>query len=68
MPALFGALQQLRVGLDVEIVGDDDVRLFRDQGRDGLRADVGAQMRIANFEFHPEVVGLLFQGRMPILR
>ena len=40
---LFGALQQLCVGLNVKIVSDEDIRLLRYQGRDGLRAGVGAR-------------------------
>ena len=65
---VFGALQQLRIRLDIEIMGDDDVRLFRYQRGDGLRADVGAEMRVADLEFHPEAIGLLLQRRQPIPR
>ena len=64
---VFGALQQFRIRLDIEIMSDDDVRLFRYQRRDGLRADVGAEMRVADLEFHPEAIGLLFQRRSPSL-
>ena len=62
---LFGALQQLRVGLDVGIVNDENVRLFRDERGDRLRAGVRAEMRIADFELHAEPIGLFLHDRRP---
>jgi hypothetical protein len=64
---LLGALQQARVRLNVGVVNDNDVRLFRDQRGQGLRAGVSAEMRVANLELHPEFISLLFQDRRPSL-
>jgi hypothetical protein len=51
---LLRLFQKPRVGLDIGVVNDDGVGLFLDQRRDRLRAGVGAPVRIANLDRHPE--------------
>ena len=67
MPASSARFSSLRVGLDVGIVDDEHVRLLGDQRGDRLRAGVGAEMRIADFELHAEAVGLFLHDRRPAL-
>ncbi len=62
---LDGALLKLRVGLEVRIVNDQEVRLLRDRVGYGARAGVRAPVRIANLKGVAKILGLPAHDRRP---
>ena len=59
------ALEEPRVGLNVGIMDDQEIRLFRDRGGQRLGAGVGAPVRIADLEGVAERGRLLAPDRRP---
>jgi hypothetical protein len=62
---VLSALQQTRIGLNVGIVDDQQVRLFRDRRGQRLRAGVGAPVGVADVEGEAQRLRFLAPDRRP---
>ena len=68
IPEDFRLLQQFGVGLHVRVVGDDHVRLLRDQRGHRLSARIGAPVRVAHHDLDAERLQFLLNPGKPPLR